>query len=73
MATITEVEKLTFNLPDSERAVLAAHLLRSLPPVLHNDDEGIVEALRRAAELDANPESGITLEQLDQHIGDRRR
>ena len=72
MATITEVEKLAFDLPDSDRAVLASHLLRSLPPVLHDDDEGIAEALRRDAELDANPDSGITIEQLDQRILDRR-
>ena len=73
MVTIAEVEKLAFDLPDSERAVLAAHLLRSLPPVLHDEDEGIAEALRRDAELDASPELGITLEQLDQQIRDRQR
>jgi putative addiction module component (TIGR02574 family) len=73
MPTITEVEKLAFDLTDSERAVLAAHLLRSLPPVLHDEDEGISEALRRDAELDANPDTGITIDQLDQRIRDRRR
>jgi putative addiction module component (TIGR02574 family) len=72
VATITEVEKLAFSLPDSERAVLASHLLRSLPPVLEDDDEGIAEALRRDAELDANPTSALTLDQLDQRIRDRR-
>jgi putative addiction module component (TIGR02574 family) len=73
MATIAEVERLAFDLPDSQRALLAAHLLRSLPSVLHEDDEGIAEALRRAAELDADPNIGITLEQLDQQIRSRRR
>jgi putative addiction module component (TIGR02574 family) len=72
MATIAEVEKLAFDLPDSERAVLAVHLLRSLPSVLHDEDEGIAEALRRDAELDSNPEAGITLDQLDQQIRARR-
>lgn len=72
MSTITEVEKLAFNLPDAERAVLAAHLLRSLPSVLHDEDDGIAEALRRDTELDANPNVGITLEQLDQRIAARR-
>jgi len=72
MSAITEVERLAFNLPDAERAVLAAHLLRSLPSVLHDEDEGIAEALRRDAEFDANPEMGITLEQLDQRIAARR-
>jgi putative addiction module component (TIGR02574 family) len=71
MTTMAEVEKLAFDLPDSERAILAAHLLRSLPSVLHDEDEGVAEALRRDAELDANPEAGITIEQLDQRIRDR--
>jgi hypothetical protein len=31
MATTAEVEKLAFRLPDTEHAVLAAHLLRFLP------------------------------------------
>ena len=73
MVTIHEIEKLAFDLPDSERAVLASHLLRSLPSVLHDDDEGMAEALRRDAELDAHPEAGITLDQLDQQIMERRR
>ena len=73
MVSIAEVEKLAFDLPDSERAVLAAHLLRSLPPVLYDEDEGVAEALRRDAELDVDSESGITLEQFDQRIQDRRR
>ena len=73
MATIAEVERLAFGLPDSERALLAAHLRRSLPSVLHEDDEGVAEALRRDAELDADPNIGITLEQLDQQIRSRRR
>ena len=72
MATITEVEKLALDLPDTERAVLAAHLLRSLPPVLEDEDEGIAEALRRDAELEGNPDLGISLAQLDEQIGRRR-
>ena len=71
MATIAEVEKLAFDLPDSERAILAPHLLRSLPSVLHDEDEGVAEALGRDAELDADPEAGITIEQLDQRVRDR--
>ena len=72
MSTIAEVEKLALDLPDSQRAVLAVHLLQSLPPVLHDEDEGIAEALRRDAEFDANPDRGISLEQLDQQIAARR-
>ena len=71
--TITEVEKLALDLPENQRAVLAAHLLRSLPPVLHDEDEGIAEALRRDAELDADASLAIPLKELDQRIGRRRR
>ncbi len=68
MTPIAEVEKLAFDLPEAERAVLAAHLLGSLPPVLDEADEGIAEALRRDAELDASPHLGVSLEQLDEQV-----
>lgn len=57
---------------DSIQHVLAVHLIQSLPSVLHDDDEGIAEALRRDADLDANPSSGMSLEQLDEQIKRRR-
>ena len=72
MATITEVEKLALDLPENQRAVLAAHLLGSLPSVLHDEDEGIAEALRRDSELSAQTSSGISLEELDTRIEQRR-
>jgi hypothetical protein len=71
--TITEVEKLALDLPENQRAVLAAHLLGSLPSVLHDEDEGIAEALRRDAELDADTLLAIPLTELDQRIERRRR
>ncbi|GDY22737.1 hypothetical protein LBMAG56_40840 [Verrucomicrobiota bacterium] len=73
MPTITEIEKLVFDLPEPQRATLAAHLLRSLPSVLHDADDGVAEALRRDAELDADPSAGISLHQLDEYIKSRRR
>jgi hypothetical protein len=72
MATVAEIEKLALDLPESQRAVLAAHLLGSLPPVLHDEDEGIAEALRRDADFDTSPSLGTSLEQLDQQIERRR-
>ena len=72
MATIDEIKKLAQDLSDNDRAVLAAHLLGSLPPVLHDEDEGIAEALRRDAELEAKPSVGLSLDQLDQKIERRR-
>jgi putative addiction module component (TIGR02574 family) len=72
MAKIEEIEKLAQDLSENERAVLAAHLLESLPPVLQDEDEGIAEALRRDAELETDPSTGLSLEQLDQRMERRR-
>ncbi|MDQ1706918.1 MAG: hypothetical protein QOJ88_129, partial [Pyrinomonadaceae bacterium] len=72
MATIVEVKKLRLDLLEKKRAVLAANLLRSLPGVLWDEDEGIGEALRRAAEIDADPEQAISFAHLDSHIQSRR-
>jgi hypothetical protein len=72
MATANEVEKLALDLVEKERAILATHLLKSLPPVLDDADEGMAEALQRDKDLDGNPKSGISIEQLDQQIRQRR-
>ena len=72
MATITEIEKLALDLPENHRAILAAHLLGSLSPVLHDEDEGIGEALLRDAEFEANPALGMTLMELDEQVQRRR-
>ncbi len=72
MNRVAEIEKLALGLSESQRAVLAAHLLRSLPSVLHDEDDGIAEALLRDAELEANPKLGISLDQLDRKIERRR-
>jgi hypothetical protein len=72
VATIVEIEKLALTLPEKQRATLAANLLDSLPPVLSDDDDGIAEALRRDAELDANPHEAISLTMLDDQINSRR-
>jgi len=73
MATIIEIEKLALTLPEKQRATLAANLLESLPGVLPDDDEGIAEALRRDADLDANPHEAISLKALDNQMNSRRR
>jgi hypothetical protein len=64
MKTLSDLEQQVMQLPESERAVLAAHLLSSLPAVLADDDEGLGEALRRDAELDRDAGSGMTLDEL---------
>ena len=73
MATVIEIEKLALDLPEQERARLAANLLESLPGVLSDEDDGIAEALRRDADLEANPDQVISLAQLDSQIQSRRR
>jgi putative addiction module component (TIGR02574 family) len=72
MATIFEVERLALDLTEQERAKLAADLLGSLPGVLSDEDEGIAEALRRDAEIEADPKQAVTLAQLDSEIQSRR-
>ena len=72
MARIVEIEKLALNLPEKERATLAANLLESLSPALSGEDEGTAEALRRDAEIEARPDMAISLAQLQAHIENRR-
>ncbi|MDQ2974782.1 MAG: addiction module protein [Acidobacteriota bacterium] len=72
MSTIIEVEKLALDLTEHERATLAANLLNSLPGILSDEDEGVAEAVRRDAELDADPAQSISLSELDSHIQGRR-
>jgi len=73
MATIIEIEKLALDLPERQRATLAANLLESLPAILSEADQGVAEALRRDAELEADPAEAISLAELDSHIQTRRR
>jgi len=71
MATVIEIEKLALDLTERERATLIANLLGALPPILSDEDEGIAEALRRDAELDANSGLAISLAELDADIRNR--
>lgn len=72
MSTIIEVEKLALDLSEKERATLAANLLDSLPGILSDEDEGTAEALRRDAEIEADPAQAISLTELDSQILGRR-
>jgi len=73
MSTVPDIEKLALDLPEQQRATLAASLLDSLPAVLSDDDEGIAEALRRDAEMNTKSDQYISLAQLDSHIIKERR
>lgn len=69
MVTLAELEAQALRLPEDQRAALAAHLLDSLPAVLHDDDGGLAEAARRDAELDENPAAGMSLEEFKAAFG----
>ncbi len=71
MATVIEIEKLALDLPERDRATLAASLLDSLPPILDDEDEGIAEALRRDEEMDADPTLAISFDSFDARIRNR--
>ncbi|HEX8898140.1 MAG TPA: addiction module protein [Chthoniobacterales bacterium] len=73
MANILEIEKLALDLPERDRVTLIANLLDSLPPILDDEDEGIAEALRRDAELDANPSQAISAAEFDAYFRNRRK
>lgn len=65
---LEEVQKRAMDLPDSDRASLAADLLVSLPGVLVDADDGIDEARRRSGELDENPSAGCSWLEIKQAL-----
>ena len=60
MSTVAEIESKALALSERDRAMLASSLLQSLPSVLDEEDEGLAEALRREAEMDADPSVVMT-------------
>lgn len=72
MVTLAVIEKQARKLTEQERANLAVRMLDSLPALFSEPDLGLAEAERRDAELSANPALGLTLEELDQRIENRR-
>ncbi len=71
--SVEQIAAEALRLPEKQRADLASRLLRSLAPVVFDDDEGVAEALRRDVELDADPAQAMTLGDLDSHIQRRRK
>ena len=66
---LEEIQKCALDLPDSDRAALAAELLVSLPAVLVDEDDGIAEAIRRSKELDDDPSMGCSWEEIKHSLG----
>lgn len=64
-----EIHRDALQLPESERALLAAELLGSLPAVLSEPDGGVAEAQRRLKELKEDPSSGRTWDEIKEELG----
>ena len=71
--SVDQITAEALRLPEKDRASLASRLLQSLPPVAFDEDEGVAEALRRDAELDADPGQAMTLRDMDSHVQQRRK
>ncbi len=71
--SVDQIAAEALRLPEKERAGLASRLLRSLPPVAFDEDEGVTEALRRDAELDADPSQAMNLRDMDSHVQHRHK
>ena len=66
---LEEIQERAMQLPESQRASLAADLLCSLPAILVDDDDGIGEARRRSRELAENPLVGCTWDEIRRDLG----
>jgi hypothetical protein len=66
---LEEIQKCAMDLPDGDRARLAADLLGSLPAMMVDPDDGIAEARRRSRELAENPSVGCTWEEIRRDLG----
>ena len=66
---LEDVEKMAMELPDSDRAVLAGHLLYSLPPPSSGYDVSDAEVDRRRQEMEDDPSIGVTWEEIKRGLG----
>jgi hypothetical protein len=66
---LEELEKNALELPDRDRAVLAATLLGSLPATLSDSDDGLSEARRRSEELDRDAGAGVSWNEIKRELG----
>ncbi len=66
---LLELESEVLNLPEDERAKLAAQLLGSLPAVLADADDGSAEATRRLTEMKSDESVRRTWDEIQSEIG----
>lgn len=69
MTRLQEIREEALRLTDAERATLASDILQTLPAVLSEEDEGVAEALRREAEMEADPAASIAWSALKKELG----
>lgn len=67
--SVSEIRKEALNLPEDQRALLAAELLGSLPAVLADSDDGSCEAKRRIEEMKKDPSVTRTWDQIKAELG----
>lgn len=73
VTVIQELGQKAGQLPEFQRAALASKLLATLPPVLHDADDGVAEALRRDADLEADPAAGMSAAEFRTAVAASRR
>ena len=66
--TALELHNEAMNLPDRDRAQLAASLLESLPAVLVKEDDGVAEAWRRDEAMERDPSASISWDELKKNL-----
>lgn len=71
MVIVGELATQLLALSERDRANLASVLLSSLPPSVVEDD-GVEEALRREAEMEADPSLRMTLAEFEQEFSGYR-
>ncbi|MEO5712602.1 MAG: addiction module protein [Luteolibacter sp.] len=70
MNSLSDIELQAMRLSVPDRAKLATRLLHSLPsPGFDDDDDGVAESMRRSAEMDADPSTCMTFDELKRSLG----
>ena len=67
--TIEEIHRGAMELPENEKARLAAELLTSIPATLTDHDDGVEEAWRRDKDLDEDPSAGRSWDEIKRELG----
>jgi len=66
---LADIQSSALNLPEDERASLAASLIGSLPAILSDSDDGTAEATRRLSEMREDPTARRTWSEIKAELG----